>query len=462
MNSMPEMNENDKSISKICEGFVKRFRINHLLRASNATKEKGVPAYEIFAFLFGLVFTGKSLYALIENYREKISFGKDAVYRFLARASINWESFLMNLSCAVVGTVDRLTCDDRKSVLIIDDSPYYRNRSKKVEFLSRCYDHTVNAYYKGLTLLTLGWSDGQTFLPVRFHLLGASDEKNLLEGAHVKEDGRTLATRRRRDARNTKPALVLSMLESVKGTAAQAKYVVFDSWFSSPSAIISIRQLGYDVVARLKNNENFRYKFRGENASISRIYATSKKRRGRSKYLLSALVDVRHNDFPDSVPARIVYVREKANNGNWIALISTDLSLSEDEIVAIYGKRWDIEPFHRVIKSCLHLETEFQLRSYDSMTAHATIVMVRYIFLSLENRENIDWRSVNDGFYVLCAELDDISFSYVFGIILAILKSCLHDDLHLPEELVEALVTYFLSCLPCFIKDKISFYTCES
>lgn len=166
MNSMPEMAENDKSISKICEGFVKRFRVNHLLRVSNTTKEKGVPAYDIFSFLLGLVFAGKNLYTLIVNYREKISFGKDAVYRFLARASVNWEMFLLNLSCSVTTTVDRLTSDDRKSVLIIDDSPYYRSRSKKVEFLSRCYDHTANAYYKGLTLLTLGWSDGQTFLPL--------------------------------------------------------------------------------------------------------------------------------------------------------------------------------------------------------------------------------------------------------------------------------------------------------
>ena len=462
MTIMPEASEIDKSVFALTEGFMKRFQINGLLRASNATKVRGVPIYDIFAFLLGLVFTGMNMYTLIENCREKIYFCKDAVYRLLLKGSINWEIFLFKLSCSVVSVVDALTSDDRKSVLIIDDSPYYRNRSKKVEFLSRFFDHVTRKYYKGLTLLTLGWSDGQTFLPISFRLLGSGDDSKLLEGSHVKEDRRTLATKRRIDARKPKPDLLLSMLEAVKGTAAQAKYVLFDSWFSAPSAILSIKNLGYHVVARLKNHENFRYDYKGENLSISKIYRANKKRRGRSRYLLSVTVNVRHEDFAYVVPAKIVYVRDRGNRKKWIALISTDVTLSEDEIVALYGKRWDIEPFHKVIKSCLHLENEFQVRSYDAMTAHATIVMTRYIFLSLENRENKDWRSVNDGYHALCAELEDISFTFAFELIIALIRRCTHDYLCLPVEVVDAYVEHFLSCLPCIIKDKLVFSMCES
>ena len=462
MTIMPETIEVDKSVYTLCEGFMKRFHINRLLRASNATKEKGVPAHEIFAFLLGLVFTSMNMYTIIENCREKIHFGKDVVYRLLQNACINWELFLLKLSCGVVEAVGELTSECRKSVLIIDDSPYYRNRSKKVEFLSRFFDHVTKKYYKGLTLLTLGWSDGQTFIPISFRLLASGDDSNLLEGAQVKEDRRTLATKRRTDARKPKPSLVLSMLEAVKGTAAQAKYVLFDSWFSTPSAILSIKNLGYHVVSRLKNHENYRYEFKGENLSISKIYRASKKRRGRSRYLLSVTINVRHNDFAYVIPAKIVYVRDRANRKKWITLISTDISLSEDEIVALYGKRWDIEPFHKVIKSCLRLEKEFQVRSYDAMTAHATIVMTRYIFLSLENRENKDWRSVNDGYFSLCAELEDISFSFAFELILALMKRCAQDYLNLPAELTDAFVEHFLYCLPCIIKDRLKISMCES
>lgn len=462
MTIMPNFEENDNAIFKCFESFIKRFHINQLLRLSNATKDKGIPTYDVFALLLGLVFTGKNLFTLLKNFHEKIPFEKDVIYRFLNKASINWELFLTRLSCEVIPEVDRLTSEQRRTALVIDDSPYYRNRSKKVEMLSRCFDHVTHKFYKGLTLLTLGWTDGNTFLPVSFRLLASGEDKNLLEGSHVKEDGRTLATKRRKDARKEKPTLVLEMLEAVKDTTAQSKYVLFDSWFSSPSAILSIKKLSYHVVTRLKNHENYRYCYQGEHLSASKIFRANKKRRGRSRYLLSVIVEVRHDDFPYTVPAKLVFVREKGNRKKWIALLSTDTTLTEDEIIALYGKRWDIEPFHKMIKSYLRLEKEFQLRSYDAMTAHTAIVMTRYIVLSLENRESKDDRSVCEIFYIMCKELDDISFAYAFELIMSTLEQCTSDYLHMTKKRISAFIDLFIALLPTFIKQKLAISACES
>jgi len=308
----------------------------------------------------------------------------------------------------------------------------------------------------------MGWSDGQTYLPLDFRILANAEDKKLIYGTNVKEDNRTLATKRRKDARRDKPSLVLEMLASVKGTPAQAKYVLFDSWFSSPSSILSIKKLGYHVVTRLKNHKNFLYSYNGEHLPISEIYSRNKKRRGRSRYLLSVSVEVRHNDFENSIPAKIVYVRDRNNRKQWIALLTTDTKLSEDEIIATYGKRWDIEPFHKVIKSALRLEKEFQFRSFDAIVAHTTIVLTRYLLLALENRENRDLRSVNEGFHSLCKELDDISFNFAFEMILASFKQCFHDYLHLASDMIDTAVEYFLSCLPSFIKGKLRLSVCES
>lgn len=462
MTIMPKTKEFDNSIFKCCEKFIKRFQVNRLLRLSNAAKEKGFSCCDIFAFLMGLVFAGKNMYTMLDTNSERVGFGKDTVYRFLKNASINWEKFLLMLSSKAVSEIDKLTSDRRKTALIIDDSPYFRNRSKKVEYLSRCFDHVSQKFYKGFTLLTLGWSDGQTFLPISFRLLASGEDKNLLVKSQIKGDKRTLASKRRIDARTDKPSLLLSMLKTVKGTAAGAKYVLFDSWFSSPSSILSVTSLGYHVVSRLKNNENYRYYYKGNLCSISKIYKASKKRRGRSRYLLSVQVEVRHDDFDKNVSAKIVYVRDKANRKKWIALISTDTDLTEEDVIALYGKRWDIEPFHKVIKSALRLEKEFQLRSYDAMTAHATVVMTRYILLSIENRENTDWRSVNDGFFIMCKEMEDISFSFAFQLIMDSMKLSLRDFFLLPEHLIASFVQLFLDRLPCLIKDRLAFCLCES
>jgi hypothetical protein len=454
--------ENDHTVPKFCSDFIKRFRVNQWLRCVNATKEKGIAAYEVFAYLLGLVFTGKNLYTLLEICEEKIGFGKDVAYRFLNKYTVYWEKFIQRLACAVIPEVNKLTSQDRKTALILDDSPYYRNRSKRVEMLSRCYDHVKHAYYKGLTLLTLGWSDGQTFIPVSFRLLASGEDKNLLEGSHVKMDKRTIATKRRIDARTDKPALVLEMLKGVIGTAAQAKYVLFDSWFSSPSALLSIAGLGFHIVTRLKNHKNFRYSYRGKDLPISEIYKTNKKRRGMSRYLLSVEVLVRHKDFPQTMPARLVFVRDKANRKKWIALLSTDLSLTEDEVIALYGKRWDIEPYHKMIKSYLRLAKEFQSRSFDAMVAHTAIVLTRYTILALANRESKDGRSFGELFYMGCKELNDISFAYAFGLIASALKNWLCDYLCLAKSLVEALVDDFIGSLPISIKDKMPIMMCES
>jgi len=454
--------DNDHAIFQCCAKFIKRFGINRLLRVVNASKEKGISANVLFAYLLGLVFTGKNHYTLLETLQVNVGFAKDAVYRFLNKATINWENFILRLSSAVIPEVRKLTSEERKAALVIDDSPYYRNRSKKVEMLSRCYDHVKNTYYKGLTLLTLGWTDGQTFIPVNYRLLGSSNDKSLLVKSQVREDKRTIATKRRIDARKEKPALVLEMLKAVKGTAAEAKYVLFDSWFAFPAIILSIKGLGFHVVARLKNNENFRYAFNGENLSISQIYRANNKRRGKSRYLLSVIVYVRHNDFSEPVQAKLVYVRSKGNRKKWIALISTDMSLAEDEIVALYGKRWDIETFHKMIKSYLRLAKEFQVRSFDGMTAHTAVVLTRYTLLSLENRENKDDRTLGELFYIYCKELEDISFGYAFSLIISVIEQCLNEYLCLTKSLVNAFVENFLACLPAFIKEKLGLLVCES
>lgn len=76
-----------------------------------------------------------------------------------------------------------LDSEDRANVLIIDDSMFERNRSKKVELLAKVYDHAKHKYRFGFRMLTLGWSDGSTFLPVNSILLSTENKKNRINEA---------------------------------------------------------------------------------------------------------------------------------------------------------------------------------------------------------------------------------------------------------------------------------------
>ena len=88
-------------------------------------------------FILGLVFTHKNLYCTLETEPTRQDFGKDAVYRLLARSDIRWESLVPTMASGVITAISDLTSTERRNALIIDDTSYYRDRSKNVELLSR-------------------------------------------------------------------------------------------------------------------------------------------------------------------------------------------------------------------------------------------------------------------------------------------------------------------------------------
>lgn len=130
------------------------------MKSANAYKNKGVPVVEIFQYLFILIFSNRSMYMNLLTERNTPAFGKDTVYRFMKMIQINWIRFTTVLSSRIIKeAIAPLDSEDRANVLIIDDSMFERNRSKKVELLTKVYDHAKHAYKFGFRMLTLGWSD---------------------------------------------------------------------------------------------------------------------------------------------------------------------------------------------------------------------------------------------------------------------------------------------------------------
>lgn len=131
--------------------------------------------------------------------------------------------------------------------------------------------------------------------------------------------------------------VMLELIASAQAVGLSAKYVLFDSWFSSPKTLISLKEKCHmDTIALIKKNKT-KYLYEGQNLNIKQIYSKNRKRRGRSKYLLSVNVTLKKDD--EALPARIVCVRNKSNRKDWLALISTDTNLSEEELIRVYGKR---------------------------------------------------------------------------------------------------------------------------
>ena len=136
-------------------------------------------------------------------------------------------------------------------------------------------------------------------------------------------------------------------------------------------------------------------------------------------------------------------------------MISTDVTLSEEEIICIYGKRWDIEVFFKVCKSYLNLSKECRSMSYDAMTAHTAVVFTRYMMLSLENRESNDNCSLGELFLYFCDEMSDITWIQAFQMLIQMFQAILSDTVELSEEKIDELVDAFMSAIPAVLKSRL-------
>ena len=451
--SITQANQNDKQISKSIKRFFTRFHISSALKASNAYKKKGIPVVEVFQYLFLLIFSNRSMYMSLITGRNTPGFAKDTVYRFMKMIQINWIRFTTLLASRIIKeAIVPLNSKERANVLIIDDSMFERNRSKKVELLAKAYDHANHRYRFGFRMLTLGWSDGSTFLPVNSVLLSSENKKNRVnEAADV--DKRTVGYKRRMLSIQKGTQAMLELLKIAKKAAIPAKYVLFDSWFSSPSTLRAVKSIGYDVIGMVKKTPKMFFRYNGEDMSLTTIYNQNKKRRGRSRYLLSVLVDVVKDG--DAIPAKVVYVRNRNKRKEYLCLISTDTTLDENEIIRIYGKRWDIEVFFKVCKSYLNLSRECNSLSYDAITAHTAVVFTRYMMLSLESRESNDNRSLGELFLYFSDEMSDITWIQAFQMLLQMFRTMLRDNTELSEEKINDLVDAFMNTLPALLKSHL-------
>lgn len=451
--SITQDNQNDKQISSSIRKFFTRFHLSSALKAANAYKTKGIPVIEIYQYLFLLIFSNRSMYMSMLTGRNTPTFAKDTVYRFMKMIHINWIRFTSVFCFRIIqDAILPLNDKDRVNVLIIDDSMFERNRSKKVELLSKVYDHAKHAYKYGFRMLTLGWSDGSTFLPVNSVLLTSEKKNKRINEAKI-IDKRTAGYKRRNLSMTKATKAMLELLKSAKATSIPAKYVLFDSWFTSPSTIHAVKEIGYDVIGMVKKTPKMFFHYNGNDISLTEIYKQNKKRRGKSRFLLSVRVDVIKDG--ESLPAKVVYVRNKNNRKEYLCIISTDITIDENEIIRIYGKRWDIEVFFKVCKSYLRLSKECNSLSYDAMTAHVAVVFTRYMMLSVENRESKDERSLGELFLYFSDELSDITWIQAFQVMLQMFSRLLSNHCELSENKISELTDAFVNTIPSALKERL-------
>lgn len=406
-------NDKNENTQNQFSNALKELQIGKLLRRSNITKSCGISAYEVFQFLLLLVFQGRNLFRFLNSKHKDQAVSKNTYYRFLNETSYNWSRFLLLLAAKVTSRFDTLTRPERVKVLVLDDSVVKRNRSKSVELLARIYDHVEHRFQKGFTLLTLGWSDGYSFIPVGFNLLSSAKKSNRYNEISENIDHRTNGYKSRRESMMSKTDAAILLIQRTLQSGIKADYLLMDTWFTTEPMIRSVLDTGLDVIGMVKQLKQ-RYTYKGKKYTLHEL-----KRMVRfegAKNIFGSLVVTTKT----GIPVKIVFVRNRNKKSECLYLLSTDVSLSDAEIVRIYGNRWSIECFFRSSKSFLKLGTEFQSHNYGAMVSHTTIVFTRYIILEWIRRNQNDQKTYGELFFMFCDDIQDMDLTSALQSLMAL------------------------------------------
>ncbi len=450
---MIEQNRLNNQLPNEINHAFSELKVLHYLRKAGIKKGFGYTSSSLFQLVFLLIFHHKNWFRLLESRKGDTLPGKDAVYRFLNHPRYAWRKFLLLFSAATIEKVRRLTSSKRITAFVIDDSMFERNRSKSVELLSRFHDHATHTFYKGFKMLTLGWTDGHTFLLVDFSLLSSSNKKAQINGISERIDKRTSGYKRRVEALQKAPEVIPIMIERALSMGIHASYVLMDSWFTHAPLIQVTVEKGLDVIGMVKPLKFFQ----NRRFSLNELYTKALRVHGKKGILKTIFVQLE-----SGIPVKIVFVQHRSLKKEWLAILSTDCSLSEEEIIRIYGMRWDIELFFKSTKSLLKLSKEFQGRSYDLLVSHTTIVFSRYILLSWQHRVSKDPRTLGGLFYEFSDEVHELDWATVLKQLLQLLEDVIHKSNRKLTKWIKSQLQQWIASLPSYIKVYLPISGCES
>ena len=160
------------------------------------------------------------------------------------------------------------------------------------------------------------------------------------------------------------------------------RYVLADSWFSAKENLHFIRHgLGKHFVIALKSNRTVALSHEAKRqGAFSRLDALNLPERQAVRGYLSGL------DFAVLV-VRQVFTNKDASTGV-LYLACSDLEGDGEGIVAIYQKRWNVETFHKTLKSHAAL-AKSPTRTVRTQSNHC--------FLSIYAVCRLTWLSVTHG-----------------------------------------------------------------
>ena len=379
-----------------------------ILSKSNFSKRDGIAVHMVVLHFIYMLVMNKKIFTFMKQSND--SFKKDVYYRLLANSSYNWRSLLSLSSLKILSLLHKVQDSKAIKVFIIDDSVEDKVGKNIEGSCDNLYSNKEKRKIRGINVVSLNYSDGFSNFMLDFAIAMNKYARVAIEDFTNKIDHRTNAYKRRVETMKGKSQIAIDMVKRAVNSGIYADYLLVDSWYSKPVFIKEMNELGLKVISRIANNNKI-WNFIGKEKTLEAIYNKFKEiksakpgnygKKIRFTYL-SAVVE-----HKTAGKLKIVFIRTKEK---LIPIVSTDLSINDEEIIEIYKRRWDIEQGYKELREHFGFGKE-ENRIYEALIARITLSFFTYNIVSYINRISNEPQTIGGLFKDLECELHTLAIA---------------------------------------------------
>lgn len=378
------------------EFLSKHFNLLHFSKTSllySSVKECGVPFWDLLKLILIFPFMNISSVGAALEKRSNVETiaQKDTYYRALGNQKMDWRGLLFLIVKRYLSMDKKFTAPtDGYKCLIFDDSDLEK-RGKKIEGVSKIYNHVQHRFIFGYKLLVAGYWNGCLFIPVDFSFHRENKENKIKKyGLSKKEykqqkkterDNKLPVFKRFKELNVKKSEMVVEMFKRITKRKIDVEYILLDSWFTSMSLIKKLLKVNKQMHVIGMYKYNSKLNINGKESSINQL------RKNAGKVSRSRSLNLYYHQFVgelDGVTVK-VFLSKRGKRGVWHTILTTDTKLNFTKAMDIYSIRWTIEVFFKEAKQLLGLG-KCQSTNFDVQVAQTTIIMIQYLLISLKYR----------------------------------------------------------------------------
>ncbi|MCA1617185.1 MAG: transposase, partial [Acidobacteria bacterium] len=257
------------------------------------------------------------------------------------------------------------TVQSKTGVLIIDDSIEEKPYTDENEIVCWHYDHSKDRHVKGINFVTSLYSNQGVNLPVGFQLIAKTETYT---------DKKTQKEKRRSPV--SKNEIARGLIEQAIRNQIPFRFVVFDSWFASAENMIFIKhEQEREFICPIKTNRKVAVSVADKlTGQFQRVDTLELAENATREVYLEGV------SFPLLV-VRQVFTNEDGSIGI-LYLVTSDTTLSFDDLTTSYQRRWHVECYHKSLKQNVSL-AKSPTHTQTTQTNHFFAALCGFIKLEM-------------------------------------------------------------------------------